>query len=853
MSIMFRNSNAALEKELAAEDYRAHPVRNRIAILAVALTAILITVTFTVGIGFVSAETRAIGASPGPGADSAMIYGDEQVLESVRALPQVEWAAYAKRCSTSYLHNPDFSGLDVRLFAADEVHYDKNMVELIRGKYPEGANEMLISDTMSKRLGLGEETGAVYDLVVLVEGKEEGEQVEQVIPMTVCGYYRNPLRNISDIYEEIYTGEEFISAYNPGLIKGYDSIYVKLNNLNPLKLGRDKEDRLNEVNEQTGGNGIGYKASDMTVFILIPMILIILCIMLCSYFFIYNVFDISIVNDIRFYGELKTIGMSCKQLRRMLLWQMNRIAAIGIIIGGAVGYGIGLAASGAVLGAFAEGVISFYKPAGFVQVFVSGGVFSWITVYISTKRPFKIAGMISPVEAARYRGKKKKGVFSIISFALSGIVFLVVYTISMGYSVEIQTLEHNGTDFRISQRNALYGSDEPYQPISDELVRQLKNLEFAEDFRVFYQARTKPDYYIDQGGYQYRPSEGEISVEGELAQDLMAYREKLKREGAMWFVNPGTTERGNCPISVLGMNPEYLEHESQYFNVLEGSLDAEQFAQGNYLVYNRSHYTNDVTQSEGMEYQIHAGDEVTVTFYDDVADQYKERKFKVMALVTCSNIFGTDTAGEARLWIADRTFEEIYSDSGNLIGNICFNVSDHMRDGTVLTEKEQFDVITDIVKREGNMQLTIDSVYQSRLHFMEQKRTMTAFGILLAVIVGLIGIANMVNTVTTDVMARKTEYAAMQSIGMTGRQMKRDIFAKYAGLIVISLTLAVIVGAGLSWMIGADAIFNFSLEAFVQAFGIFLFLSVVLCMTMAELLTRVMNKKSVVERLREVT
>ena len=41
MSLMFRNTNAALEQELAAEDYKAHPVRNRLAILAVALTAVL--------------------------------------------------------------------------------------------------------------------------------------------------------------------------------------------------------------------------------------------------------------------------------------------------------------------------------------------------------------------------------------------------------------------------------------------------------------------------------------------------------------------------------------------------------------------------------------------------------------------------------------------------------------------------------------------------------------------------------------------------------------------------------------------------------------------------------------------
>lgn len=407
----------------------------------------------------------------------------------------------------------------------------------------------------------------------------------------------------------------------------------------------------------------------------------------------------------------------------------------------------------------------------------------------------------------------------------------------MGYSVEVQTLKHNGTDFRIRQKSVSYGADEPYQPISSELVQQLHDLEFTEDFRTFYWARTKPYYMIVQGGYWYRPSEGEISVDGELARELMAYREKLAGEDAMWFSNPETTERGNCPISIRGMNPQYLDHESRYFTVLEGSLDAEQFAQGNYLIYNRSHYTNDLTQSEGMAYQIHAGDEVTVTFYDDAADRYEERRFTVMALVACNNIFGTDTAGEARLWITDRTFEEIYSDYGNLTGGICFNVSGRREDGTVLSEKEQYEVIADIVREDGNMQLAIESVYLDRLHFMEEKRTMTAFGILLAVIVGLIGVANMVNTVTTDLMARKAEYAAMQSIGMTGRQMKRDIFAKYAGLTSVSLMTAAAVGAVLSYMIGTEPIFNFSIGAFGKALGIFLFLSVGLCMAMAELLT----------------
>ncbi len=854
MSMMFRNSDQKLEKELAWDDYRAHPVRSRLAVLAVALTAVLIVVIFTVGIGFMTAQTRSMGASPGPGADSAMILGNEEILARARTLPQVDWAAYVMRCSTSYLHNREFSGLDVRLFAADEVHYEKNMVDLIKGRYPESADEILLSDTMSERLGLGEELNVSYDLVVLVQGETEGEQAEQTIPMTVCGYYRNPLRGVADIYEEIYTGKAFIGKYNPGLIGGYDQIYVKLNNLNPLKLGTDKHEKLTEVNEQAGGNGIQYKASDMSYAVLVPIALLLLCVMLCGYFFIYNIFDISIENDIRFYGELKTIGMTRRQLKRMLLWQMNRIALLGIVLGGSVGYAVGRMAAGTVLNAFADGIVAYYRPAGFVQVFALGAVFSWITVLVSTRKPFRIASRISPVEAARYRGKKKKGVFSVVSFALSGILFLVVYTISMGYSVEVHTAEHNGTDFRVRQKLVNFGSEEPYQPISRELVQKLQAQEFVEDFRIFYMARTKPDWTIYNGGYFYGTSCGEIAAQGELARDRQAYVDSVERQmgGDPWHSLPGKNERGNYPVTVTGFDADYLDHESQYFTVLEGELDAEAFAQGNYMIYNRSHYTNDLTQSEGMEYQVHAGDRVPVTFYDSAADRYVEREFTVMALVTCHNIYSTDNLGESNIWLTDDTFQEIYPNYEDLAGCICFNASGKRQDGTALSEKEQYETIAGLLQEDGNLQLMLDAAYVSRTQNAETKRAMTAFGLLLVLIVGMIGVANMVNTVTTDVMARKVEYAAMQSIGMTGRQMRRDIFGKYAGLVASALGIAAVAGAALSYRVGEQPLFNFEVSAFVQALMIFLGISAALCGVMAQVLTWGMNRKSVVERLREV-
>lgn len=860
--IMFQNSNGALEKELAAEDYKAHPVRNRIAVLAVALTAVLLVVVFSVGLGMVKTVSLSMEAAPGPGADGNSIYGDEKVLERVRALPQVEWAALARRCSTTYLHNREFNGLDVRLFAADNVHYEKNMVNLINGKYPESADEILLSDTLSERLGLEQKTGISYTLKVMVQ-EEEGE-MEKEIPMIVCGYYKNPLRNVKDIYEEIYTGKDFISTYNPNIIKGFDTIYIKLNNLNFFRFGYDKNEKLSEVNELAGGNGGTYKSSNLTVLIIIPVFLIVCCIMFCGYFFIYNVFDISVVNDIRFYGELKTVGMTSRQLRRVLSWQMNRIAFLGIAVGGLAGYGIGRIAGEKLVNAFADEVAGYYQPAGFVETFFISAVFAWATVYISTMKPFRIACHISPTEAARYGGKKKKGVFSVISFALSGILFLAVYTLSIGYRVEAMMERYHETDFRIYHRASLWMQDEAYQPVSQDLVRRLENLDFSENFRVYYLARTKPDYYenllIYSGSYSYMPSAAEITKDGELADDMVAYNKKLEKDGLsfnnnMYYDGFAENNRGNLKAKVLGIVPEYLPAEEKYLTVLEGTLDAKEFARGGYMIYQRSIHDWAATAGEGMEYQVHAGDEITVTFYDDAADRYVEKKLTVMAIVTMDDMFGTGNISDAHIIINDAAFRSIYSDYENLIARISFDVleKDKTENGETILDGEQYETVRNIMEEEGNMQLNLDSRYRTKIEYTETKKIITVFGIFLAAVVGLIGISNMVNTVTTDVMARRLEYASMQSIGMTRKQMEKDVFLKYARYIFTAMGLAAAAGAPLTYMFAAFPIFTgFSVLAFLQALAMFVVFSVLLCAWMARMLTETMNKKSIVERLREV-
>ncbi|MDE7259943.1 MAG: ABC transporter permease, partial [Lachnospiraceae bacterium] len=382
-------------------------------------------------------------------------------------------------------------------------------------------------------------------------------------------------------------------------------------------------------------------------------------------------------------------------------------------------------------------------------------------------------------------------------------------------------------------------------------VERLRDLEFAEDLKIYYHGRTKPDYVEIDGLYWYTTS-AEITAEGEIAGDQIAYAKSKLPDTADEARAVSLNERGNLSVNVVGMEAGSLEEEMRYNSVLEGSIDEKKFEDGSYMIYLRSFNDRNEDQDKGMEYAVHADDEVSVTFYDDVADQYVDKKFTVMAVIMNQDTYGAGNVNRSNIWLTQDAFRSIYSDYENLVGAITFNGADHAKDGSTLSEQEKQKIVEQVLKEDGNLQLMLDSVYQDRVHFTEMKRTITVFGMFLSVLVGLIGIANIINTVTTDVIARKVEYAAMQSIGMTGTQMQSDIFRKYAVYIFNALGLATVTGTALSYMIGSSVMFNFSWLALVQAVMIFLCFSVMLCVVMARVLTKVMNRKSIVERLREV-
>ncbi len=837
---MYENSNKEMVKEIAGATMKAHRLRNIMAVLAIALTAILITIVCGAGVSTAKAVMTESQMNPGPGTNGAGIYGNTETLEKVRRQPEVEWADIARLCMKGSPRNQEFAGLTVKFLGVNEGYYGHHYVDLINGKYPENAGEILMSDTLAKRTGRKMEPGQKMTINLMAE--KGGERVLEPVEVTISGFYDNPLEAIED-YEELYTTEDFPDIYNPE-IGDTGTIYTKLAGVTTQTSDTELAEKLERLNEAAGGEGTCMITSQDFTLLIVGVAGVLLLLIAYGYILIYNIFYISVVNDIRFMGSMKTIGMTGKQIRGMLNWQVRRLGIAGIIAGIAMGTGLNLL----VIRLLKDSEFSFsrYYEAGISLLYAAliSAVFSAVTVFISSRKALSLAAKVSPVEAARFRTTgRKKTVFAILSFGLSGILFCVLYTALIGYDTQWMADRMNEADFKVYQYHATQLMDAPYEPMNIEFANEIRSLDFAEESYVYYRGvdfKQKPSYG------SYGESKAALKYEG----DLRTVIEKEFAESGLPSDKQTSIEAdGNYPAGILGMEPEALPMESENVYVYDGSLDEETFASGDYLIYQPyyGHFAGEDFRFEAVE----AGQELTLSFYNYERGEYVERTFTVMAVVgtkpdNYAGEFGTDT----QFILPDTVFREIYGgQADDMVSAVLINTAENEDSNR---ESKYQETLEEMTARSLNSQIRVSSKYETRLQQETQKAQKVCIGIFVAVIVGLIGIANIVNTLVTGVLSRKIEYAALQSIGMTKRQMIRDIFGDGMKMVLISMALVIPVGIPVAQALSQYPLSTgFVPSLFAAAVCMVLAAGVALSILTSVILTEVLNKKTVVERLRE--
>lgn len=138
--------------------------------------------------------------------------------------------------------------------------------------------------------------------------------------------------------------------------------------------------------------------------------------------------------------------------------------------------------------------------------------------------------------------------------------------------------------------------------------------------------------------------------------------------------------------------------------------------------------------------------------------------------------------------------------------------------------------------------------------FKEFKNMFLLLGSVLSAIVGFVGILNFLNAILTSIMARQREFAMLQSIGMTGKQLNQMLVFEgliYTAFVIgISLILSLIMGPMFRKVLESILWFftyRFTLLPIVIVTPIFVFLGIVLPLVSY----RFSSNHTIVERLRK--
>jgi len=833
---MFQNNNKKVTKKLALKNLKANHNRNLMMVTAIFLTTVLISFILMTGLSFFTTLYEASDAAPGPGADGALI-GSRHVYEEAVLQDQVEWADFVRKCSTTSLHNDAFAGIQTELFAPDESFYLHNYITLVKGEFPKEKTHILISDTLAQKLGV---TALGVEIPLQVVVFEDEEALETEVPMEVCGIYKNPLANISSVYEEIYTVESFIDTYNPTMPEDQNYIFIKLNNLNPFLLKSDVFQKLSDLCTLVDADAVQtrhYMPLSSSAMIVLPLLFFVLLIMISGYFLIHNVFAISIASDIQWFGMMKTIGTTKKQLQSIYMTQMRLLGLIGIASGIVAGYGVGLLLAPEVIKM--TDYYLYYKVPNMWLVICFTVLFSWLTIWISCARTLRKAASYSPIEAARFVPSHKNMAFTVISFALSGIIFLIVFNVTFGFEVEKMVDRYNQEEGHIIHYATFWDLNEPYKPISKALPSAIENLPFVEDIDIIYRAKTMPDLIEGTSLKMHENFLAEVKLNGKLKREIEAIADIQKNHT---FVS--RLPNGNTKLEICGLPARRLEREANYVNIIEGQLDTEKFKSGNYILYQDVDYLNITDQQIDESQKIHAGDVLDLSFYDDVTDTYQTKPLTVMAVLTKMDMYGTGNIGYSNIVMPDTLFKTLYPNYSERISSIQIISKNGF-------QKQQVETITDLMKKEHSVQLLIKSRYESRDYYTHKKVAITILGFFIALILGIIGLSNMVNTLITDILAQKKTILIFQAIGMTKKQLWKRLFKSNLKRCLISAGIMLVAGSYFTMKIASSSMFTgFNSTLFGLEIVILLGFMVALCAFIASIMTRQLNKKSVVERLR---
>lgn len=552
-----------------------------------------------------------------------------------------------------------------------------------------------------------------------------------------------------------------------------------------------------------------------------------LIIILTSVYCIKNSFNISITEKIRQYGMLASVGATRRQIKSSVKTEAAMLGVVGIPVGtmsGILASLILVKVVNALSAGWLNFALSFHTS---LPVLILAVILSIATIYFSATGSARRAAKVTPLEAIRntkeikiksaklktpaiigriwgiggvisYKNIKrnnKKYRTTVTSIVICSVTFIVIsYFMSMAFSVV--GMSYASADYNIGI-NMSCKKDLDIEKISE----LLSGIEGAKDYLVgagYYFDVDKPEYTKEYGEYcgqLYDDSEDVsqeflITVLNDKSYDKYASDAGIKNAAAgAILVNKGTFDVYNENSS------KYVKKEMELYkykagdtircgyNVYEDADDDDNAVEGDTesSTEDNSGYVDEETINKGVRKTV----DVTIAGVTD-------------KVPTCYKGYGNTTL----LFMNQKGFESLWADGK----------SNELKPGhasySAYVVAENADEYQDTFEKETeeNPEYSQISFYVSNMdkQMRDEKSLFTLLGVFaygLIVVIALIGITNIINTLSTGMELRSREFATLRSIGMTDKQFAGMVRLESVFISVKALVIGVPLGILISYLL----------------------------------------------------
>ncbi len=838
---MFKNNNGKIIRKIAMDKMKSNKGRYWILLLTIAMTAILLTSTLTVGASYIKSVEYTTMRQVGSKAEGGYKYLTPEEYAQLEGHPDIKKKGYMQIIGDA--EDPSFKTRAQQVFYMDKQAMELSFVmPLIEGQMPQKDNEVLVSTLTLDMLGLPHDVGSQIRVNLNMDDEI------QPITWTVSGIYEGDHLSMADLWvvskplaDKLLQGIEIhsYSRSNPMKIAGLIGMDVVLGNHNHI------DEKLKQIAKEQGldipDNRIAVNWAYMTTNIsfseILPFVTLLLLLIFSGYLVIYNIFYIGIIQDIQFYGMLKTIGCTKKQVMRIVIRQGMNLTIRAIPAGLLIGYSIGRIITSVIIKTLNISEIS-YSMHPLIFVFAIG--LTVITVYWSARKPAKTAGKVSPIEATKMTGfdfKKisrytsgngKKRRFSIGLMARQNIMRykkkMVIVILSITISlVLLQTMT-----------TATHALD--MDRMIDQMIMGDYTLASAHffDYNYYYERDGMNHEILDrlnqEKGIQLNPVYG--------MNKIIKPSERLMEEVSIEKDTSSMEEidllEGKQRIDLYGIEEESYKYFEAF--IIEGKLDREKFNAGKGVVLSRDIHNYEAEEVYSDVYNI--GESIDIPDEDGINHTYE--------------ILG---------FVEDMPYY-FYDGNGTNFGMNIYMSADAFK---VQNESMPIMLVSLTVSKEGesDIGLLLDEMSKAYPEFAYKSRrdyvdNLTGFhdmlnivGYSLSGLLGLFGILNFINTSVSGILSRKQELAMLQTIGMTSKQLLRMLVIESLFITLVSIGLAFIIGGTLSKIVGSWVIFSLGTISFKPLLVISPLLMIAL--SLVPIITyNTINRVSLLERMKVV-